>query len=125
MAHEQLGVRLPGEAIQDPDQAESPSYSRIATETAPAEQKVGTDLLTGDESGEDDEHGSASIIGKLQDHDLREDANGREVSEGAGARRTASAGHRPGKAMLWRWHASKVDGGGEWIGGVDSPGVCA
>lgn len=93
MQPEALQDGSPGEAVQHPDQPQRPSDGRVAAQRLPAEHQVQAHLLAGHQGGEDDEHGGARIVGELEEDNLGCDARGREVGEGAGSWRAASAGH--------------------------------
>lgn len=83
---------LPGETVEYPDQAECPPYSRVAAQRLPVEEQVQAYLLAGDQSGKDDEHGGACIVGELEEDYLGCYARGREVRECTRPWRAASAG---------------------------------
>lgn len=102
---------LPGETVEYPDQAECPPYSRVAAQRLPVEEQVQAYLLAGDQSGKDDEHGGACIVGELEEDYLGCYARGREVRECTRPWRAASAGHEctVSALVVWLWHVLRAE----------------
>lgn len=59
----------------------------------PVEKQACVRVAAGDDGGEDDEDEGDGVVGGLEGDDLGEDAEGREVGQGAWAGWAATAGH--------------------------------
>ena len=59
-------------------------------------------MLSGDEGGKDDENQCDTVVAELQNGDLSEDADGREVGERSRAGRAATSRHG-GLIVEWKY----------------------
>lgn len=85
---------LPSEAVQHPNQPQRPSHCRLAAQATPVEHEVCAYFLARDKGGEDDEDGSACIIGELQEDNLAEYPCRRQIRECTRSRRAATTWHQ-------------------------------
>lgn len=99
-----VGEGLPGEAIQHPDQAQCPSNRGISAQALPVEEKIQADLLARYQSSEENKDPGACIVCELQEDNLGENADWREIGECTGSRGAASAWHESAGDALWHGH---------------------
>lgn len=85
---------LPGKTIQHPDETQRPANGSVPAQTAPAKEKIYTDLLARYQGGEDNEDRSAAIVCELKENDLGKYAGRGEIRKSARSRRAASAWHQ-------------------------------
>lgn len=93
-----------GEAIQHPDQAQCPSNRSISAQALPVEEEIQADLLARYQGSEENKDPGACIVCKLQEDNLGEDADWREIRECTGSRGAASAWHESAGDALWHGH---------------------
>jgi hypothetical protein len=67
----------PDEAIQQPDQTQSPTHGIISPDAPPVEDLVQAKLLSSHERGENNKNGRTDIKDYLKEDDLQKDLEGR------------------------------------------------
>lgn len=87
------GGNKPNKTITHPADSQHPPGSVIASETRPPQHQVGREGPPCHERREEDQHCPAHVVDRLQEEDLSQDLQRRQLRQGARARWPAAARH--------------------------------
>lgn len=87
------GGNKPDKTVRHPTYPQHPPDGRVASKGLPPQHHLGAEGPSGHQRREEDQRCPAHVVDGLQEEDLREDLQRRQLRQGARARRPAAARH--------------------------------
>lgn len=98
----------PNQAIQHPDQPQYPSDGCVPPQRIPAQDQVQRERRAVDDGGEEDQRRGRHIVGQLEDDNLSDDFQRREVCSSPRRRSTAARGHELFGVWVGGWSRVRI-----------------